>query len=56
MTLPPDEVEACRRALVASVEAGLSALAAGTVALEAVVHAVMVMENFPLFNVGREPR
>lgn len=48
-----EQAEQCRMALVESLQAGRSALERGGDAIAAVQAAVMVMEDFELFNAGR---
>lgn len=48
-----EEMAACRRTLRESAEAGGRVLSVGGAALDAVIEAVKVMEDFPLFNAGR---
>jgi isoaspartyl peptidase/L-asparaginase-like protein (Ntn-hydrolase superfamily) len=49
----PDEEAEARRALGAALEAGRARLACGGSALDAVVEAVAILEDHPLFNAGR---
>ncbi|MFL5823563.1 MAG: isoaspartyl peptidase/L-asparaginase family protein [Solirubrobacteraceae bacterium] len=48
-----DHQEECRQALFGALDAGRAALDAGGGATDAVQQAVVVMENFELFNAGR---
>jgi len=50
---PPEEEAEARRALGDALAAGLARLRAGGSALDAVVEAVVVLEDHPLFNAGR---
>lgn len=52
-TLTPEREAAHRAVLTEALEAGRSVLAAGGPSLDAVVAAVKVMEDSPLFNAGR---
>ncbi len=51
--ITPEQESAFRDGLTASIEAGYRILAAGGSALDAVVQAVFVMENNPIFNAGK---
>lgn len=51
--LTPQKARACRAGLAAALRAGGAVLADGGTALDAVVAAVMALEDDPLFNAGR---
>jgi isoaspartyl peptidase/L-asparaginase-like protein (Ntn-hydrolase superfamily) len=52
-SLTPEREEACRAALRAALGIGAAILASGGAALDAVVAAVVALEEDPLFNAGR---
>ena len=53
--MTPERDSATRAGLSAALEAGHAVLRAGGAALDAVVAAVLVLENHPLFNAGMAP-